>query len=279
MDYYGIKIIGLTDPVHREVAVALLSEKGCDSFDEAENSMTAYVTADLYKETITESVKTFFNEQSIHPEIVIDFYPSQNWNEVWEKNFDPVVISDDCIICAPFHENIPDCKYKIVIMPQMSFGTGHHETTSQMCSFLLQQNLHDKKVLDMGCGTAVLAVLAAKLGAEKVVAIDNDEQACENARENIERNGLSGIPVIAGGAEVLKDQEFFNLILANINRNVLTRDMNVYADHLQQGGILVVSGFFIQEEDLLKSVAAQNGMKFISAESKNNWACMSFCKE
>jgi len=203
---------------------------------------------------------------------------SKNWNEEWEKHyFEPIVIGNECVIHSSFHKNVPKAKYDIVIDPKMAFGTGHHETTSLVIGRLLQMDLQDKTLLDMGCGTAVLAILAAMRGAKDIVAIDIDTWCTENSIENIAMNNIRDIDVQLGGAELLAGLHF-DIVVANINRNILLADMEQYAACLSTGGELYMSGFYVQDIPLIEAEANRNGLTLIDYHEKNNWVAVKTVK-
>ncbi|NVN95761.1 MAG: 50S ribosomal protein L11 methyltransferase [Bacteroidetes bacterium] len=259
-----------------EIVMVELGELGFESFVDIEDGMLAYIQ------------ETFFDEQSISKMQIIKENPSlfsytfqimedKNWNEVWESNYDAVVINNRCGIRAPFHPENKDIEFDLVIMPKMSFGTAHHETTSNMIEFLLEENLKNKSVLDMGCGTSVLAILAAKLGARDVVAIDNDEWAYNNSLENIVMNNVPDIKVFLGDASLLPSMHF-DVIIANINRNILLNDIQAYALSLNSNGVLLMSGFYEQDIPIIKEECAKYDIAFERYISKNNWVAVRFIK-
>jgi ribosomal protein L11 methyltransferase len=200
-----------------------------------------------------------------------------NWNEEWEKNFNPIDVDGIVSIRAPFHQN-PHLKYDIVIEPKMSFGTGHHETTHMMIQHLLEVDLKDKKVLDMGSGTGILAIFAEMRGAKPVDAIDIDEWCFENSIENVERNNCENISIYQGDVELLKEKNY-DLIIANINRNVLLADMAQYAKCLNFKGILLLSGFYIEDIQVLKEETIKYGLEIIAQKERNNWASLKLIKQ
>ncbi|MBO4481762.1 MAG: 50S ribosomal protein L11 methyltransferase, partial [Bacteroidales bacterium] len=201
---------------------------------------------------------------------------AQNWNALWESNYSPVLIADRCYIRAPFHPHRDDVDFEIVIEPKMSFGTAHHETTSLMIEYVLEEPLAGKELLDMGAGTGVLAILSRMRGASPVTAIDNDEWAYENNIENNARNGVSDIRVILGDASALHDMHY-DVIIANINRNILLRDMQYYIKVLNDNGIIFFSGFYQGEDlDAIKAETARWGLEFVSNKEKNKWVAAKF---
>lgn len=260
-----------------DILAAELAEVGFDSFVPSENGMEAFIKSTSFSEN---SIQTILDEFPI--EVSIDYkvtqIESKNWNEEWEKHyFEPIVIGNECVIHSTFHKNVPTAKYDIIIDPKMAFGTGHHETTSLVIAELLTMDLENKKVLDMGCGTAVLAILAAMRGAKELVAIDIDNWCTENSLENIELNKVSGIEVKLGGAELLNGQTF-DIILANINRNILLNDMEQYATCLSKGGELYMSGFYKEDVPLIEAEANRNGLELLYFKDKNNWTVVKTVK-
>lgn len=258
---------------YAELIMATLGEMGFESFMETEEGLQAYIKAALFE-------AGFLNEASLWPDGANPEYSwktiaDENWNAVWESNFDSVTIDDRCMVRAPFHEKDPKVEFDIEIEPKMSFGTAHHETTAQMISLLLNTDVKGKTVLDMGSGTAVLAILAAMKGASEITAIDNDEWAYHNALENVERNNLPHINVYEGDAAMLKGKKF-DVILANINRNILLNDMEQYRDSLTPGGTLMMSGFYTQDENLITAKAMELGLTKIGQTERNNWATVTY---
>jgi ribosomal protein L11 methyltransferase len=260
-----------------DVLAAELGELGYDTFVPTENGLEAFISSDVFDEIeLKNLLANFVFETSI--DYKVTKIESKNWNEEWEKHyFEPIIIDNECVIHSSFHKNIPDAKYDIVIDPKMSFGTGHHETTSLVIGELLKMDLEGKKVLDMGCGTSVLAILAAMRGATDLLAIDIDSWCVENSVENIALNKISGIDVKQGGAELLAN-EHFDIILANINRNILLADMEYYAACLSTNGQLYMSGFYSEDIPLIEAEANKNGLNLISSKLKNNWAVVKTVK-
>jgi len=261
-----------------DVLASELGEIGFDSFVPTVEGLDAYILSKDFSEL---NLKNLLDEFPI--EASIDYkvtqIESKNWNEEWEKHyFEPIIIGNECVIHSSFHKNIPKLKYDIVIDPKMAFGTGHHETTSLVIGQLLKMDLAGKKVLDMGCGTAVLAILAAMRGAKDLVAIDIDTWCTENSVENIAVNKIEGIEVLLGGAELL-DGMHFDIILANINRNILLADIDKYSACLSGGGELYMSGFYVEDIPLIEAEANLNGLKLIEYSEKNNWAVVKTVKE
>jgi ribosomal protein L11 methyltransferase len=264
-----------TDP-GRDIVVSELSDIDFEGFLETDNGVEAYVEESQLNIAAMEEVFDRIRSAEFQISYTSSVAEEKNWNEEWEKNFDPVEIKDLCRIRAPFHESKTGFKQEIIIMPKMSFGTGHHATTSLMVEYLMTTKV-EGPLLDMGSGTAVLAILAHKLGIEDIQAIDIDDWAFENAPENCELNGISDIEIIQGDANLLGPKKF-NTIMANINRNVLLEDIPVYASVLNKNGQLFVSGFYVEDLTLIKEVATRSGFTFNGNLTKDNWVSAQFIK-
>ncbi|MCW9041202.1 MAG: 50S ribosomal protein L11 methyltransferase [Flavobacteriales bacterium] len=260
----------------REILIAELAEIGFESFVDTEDGFEAYIQETDFDESNIEQISLLSNEE-FKIDYTINEIAQQNWNEQWEKSFDPIFVDEKCMIRAPFHEKPTDNVIDIIIEPKMSFGTGHHETTHLIVSRLLNLDLNDKSVLDIGCGTGILAILAKKRNCGKVLAIDNDEWAYTNSVENCERNNVD-IEVILGDANQIKTNKF-DVIIANINRNILLRDMHFYADALNINGLLLLSGFFSIDKEVLTEEANKIGMTLIFENTKNEWTMLEFVKK
>jgi ribosomal protein L11 methyltransferase len=254
----------------RDIFLAYVSEFAFDSFSETEEGFNAYtteasVTAEMIQAALAENLEGMDYELSIRE------VEQKNWNEEWEKNFEPIVVDDQVLIRAPFHQDSGSFSHEIVIEPKMSFGTGHHSTTYLMVRAMLGIEHTGKNVLDMGCGTAVLAILAELLGAASVEAIDIDDWAYENSVENVGRNSCEKIRCYLGDASLLKDQRY-DIILANINRNILIRDKAAYDNVLASGGYLLLSGFYATDVSIL--LDAFSDYICLHEYSKGGWACL-----
>ena len=260
-----------------DVLASELGEIGFDSFVSTAVGLDAYALETAFDEVkLKDLLENFPFEASI--EYKVTKIESKNWNEEWEKHyFEPIVIGNECVIHSSFHKNVPIAKYDIIIDPKMAFGTGHHETTSLVIGRILQMELQGKSLLDMGCGTAVLAILASMRGARDIVAIDIDTWCTENSIENLQMNHIEGVEVLLGGAELLAGK-YFDIILANINRNILLADMERYADCLSTGGELYMSGFYVQDIPLIEAEANRNGLTLIDYHEKNNWVAVKTIK-
>ena len=279
MDYYKITInFTPFEEWLRDVLTAQFGEIGFESFVETETGFEAFIPISKLEEKSINIVLNSFQENftfSVKKEII----KSQNWNEVWEKNyFKPLVISDECVVRAPFHTDYPKAKYEIIIEPNMAFGTGNHETTSMMLETILAENLNGKRILDMGCGTGILGILASMNGAEKITAIDINEWSFNGTNENAALNNIHNIEVKLGDAGLLGNEKY-DVIFANIHKNVLLNDMKTYFDVLQQNGILIMSGFYSEDIPDIKIKAEKLGLKDVGFKTKNNWVAYSFQKE
>ena len=258
------------------ILIADLADIGFESFLEESDGFRAYIPEADYNEN---RVKALFQDHTGPDSVSYEknLMGGRNWNAVWESNFSPVNISGRILIRAPFHKSDPDIEHDIIIEPKMSFGTGHHETTVLVAEWLLETAIEGKKVLDMGCGTGILAILAARMGASSVTAIDNYLYAWENTTENAERNGISGMLVLHGDAGLLGD-ESYDLIIANINRNVLLEDMGAYNRVLEKGGIMFLSGFLSSDRDLISEEAYRQGLAMAGSKQKGDWISLKLSK-
>jgi len=252
-----------------EVLIAMISDLGFESFDTTETGFIAYM-----KEEGTEPDLSEFQFEEFIFSYSIEKIPDTNWNAEWEKNFEPVFVDDLLCIRAPFHEKNDKVSKEIVIMPKMSFGTGHHQTTRLMCRQMFSTDLQDKRVLDMGCGTGILSILAKMLGAAQVTGIDIDEWSVENSKENCATNGFPEIILKKGDVDLLENEKPFDVILANINKNILKAQIPSYSKIMKGGATLFLSGFFTTDLEELTKVAASNGFKFLSSFHENEWAMM-----
>ena len=276
----SIRINPFTDE-NAEILMAELEDLPFESFAAEDPDLKCYIQKDLYSPQILKVVLSGLDgyafETSGFKSMLI---PPVNWNAQWESQFDPIVIDGKCTIKAPFHKNLPKSRFNITIEPHMAFGTGHHQTTYMMCRALLQNetSVKGKTVLDMGCGTAVLAILAAKLGAEKVYGIDIDAVAASSAFDNAHRNRVGKkVETYCGDASLLQMGKY-HIILANINRNILIQDMAAYSRSLKAGGLLFVSGFYTADKDVVIASATENGLTIASEDCMEDWCCLKFEK-
>ncbi|MCF8463740.1 MAG: 50S ribosomal protein L11 methyltransferase [Flavobacteriales bacterium] len=261
----------------REILISDLSDIDFEGFLETEEGVDAYIEESELDMKKVEEVFNQMREAEFEVSCTYSVAEEKNWNEEWEKNFDPVEIKDLCRIRAPFHDSKAGFKKEILIMPKMSFGTGHHATTSMMVENLMTVKT-EGPLLDMGSGTAVLAILARKLGVEDVTAIDIDDWAFENAPDNCELNNIDDIVILQGDASLLGKKKF-NTVLANINRNVLLEDIPIYASVLNKNGQLFVSGFYVEDLPMILEVAVRSGFIFNGNLTQNNWVSARFIKQ
>lgn len=258
-----------------EILIAELAEIGFDTFSETDTGVLAYISTKQDSEDILKEV-------NIMDSIVFDIsfkkkiIEQQNWNEQWEKNFKPIEVSDKCRIRASFHPKI-EVEFDIVINPKMSFGTGHHATTHLMLEFILEENLKGKNILDMGCGTGVLAILASMKKAKHIDAIDIDSWSVENAKENAELNNCENIIVYEGDVSFLKNKKY-DIIFANINRNVLLEDMQAYGECLSENSVLLLSGFYEKDLPLIRQRAKEFGLEYDNHKIRNGWTALRLLK-
>lgn len=264
-----------TTEEQRDMLVALLSDLGFDSFYDDDEGFKAYTSNDEAKDAVLELLTMdCFDGVNLNK---VELMPDKNWNEIWEASYQAVVVNQRCRVRAPFHPADDSFEFDLVIEPKMSFGTANHETTSQMIQLMLDTPFKNMDVLDMGSGTAVLAILAVKLEAKSVLAVDNDEWAYNNAFTNIGLNGVSDIEVVLGDASSLGERSF-DIVLANINRNILLRDMHVYVNAINPGGKLFMSGFYLEDLTLIRDEAERLGLVYHRHMDKNNWVAVEFHK-
>lgn len=261
--------------IGRDILIAELGYAGFESFVETDEGVTAYIQEKDWREELLNDIDILTN-----PEFKISFTQKQieqvNWNEEWEKNFEPILVDGICSVRAPFHPK-PEVEFDIVIEPKMSFGTGHHETTHMMIQFILKNEWTGKKVLDMGCGTAVLAILAEMKGAQPLDAIDIDNWCYLNSIENTERNNCQHIAVYEGDASLLSGKNY-DTIIANINRNILLNDMATYASCLKVDGELYLSGFYTEDLKIITEECNKHKLHFVENLERNNWVAAKFIK-
>ena len=256
-----------------EILIAELGELPFESFIDSDFGIVAYIQKSLYVETVLEDL---FILKS--PEFTISYTIEEidqvNWNEEWEKNFEPIDVNGNCHVRAPFHPKT-NAEFDIVIEPKMSFGTGHHETTHMMIQHLLEMDVTGLKTLDMGCGTAILAILAEMKGAQPIDAIDIDNWCYLNSIENAERNNCQQITVYEGDSSLLKDKKY-DLIIANINRNILLNDIQSYVDCLNAKGTLLLSGFYEEDIPFIDASCTEKGLSYVKKFQRNNWVSLKY---
>ncbi len=272
-DYYLVKFqLSPCSEAECDILSALLADGGFESFVADADGVSAYVKKEIFSEdSIAEALSGYpFSAKIEHS---VELIPGQDWNSEWEKNyFQPIVFENKCVIHSSFHKDFPKVEYDIVIDPRMAFGTGHHETTSMMIERLLSNDITGLSVLDMGTGTGILAILAAMRGASKVVGVEIDPPAYDNAVENEKLNGTPQVEFRLGGAEQVTEVEAFDIVLANINRNIILNDIQAYANALEPGGRMFLSGFYVDDIAVIEKVATPLDLHLVSTLEKKNWA-------
>lgn len=278
MNYVELNVI--LNPFNQDFAdivMANLAELGFESFADTEVGIAAYIRENLFQKSMVDEVFKNLSNDKTSIISTTSYIEEQNWNALWESNFEPIAVEKFCRIRAPFHQTETGYKFEIVIEPKMSFGTGHHQTTWLMVRELFNIDVSEKRVLDMGCGTGILAIVAEKLGAKSLFAVDIDSWAVENTIENITRNNCSKINVDQGDVEKIKGSTF-DIVLANINFNVLMSDICEYAKCLEKDGILLVSGILINDIEAITRMAKSHGFALISDQLLKEWALLKFSK-
>jgi ribosomal protein L11 methyltransferase len=278
MNYYELHFTTITtEDYQQDLLINALGEIGFDTFEELEFGFKAYIPVDDFnEELIKETLLPYQDMFTFSYEVTL--IPQKNWNEVWESNFEPISIGNAVFVRATFHEPRPEFKYEIVIDPKMAFGTGHHQTTAMMLQHILENDFTDKKVLDMGCGTGILAIMAAKLGAADIAAIDYDPVCYESTIENSQLNNITNIQALCGSKEAIPGEQY-DTILANINRNILIDQMARYAEALKPDGEIYFSGFYeMPDLDIITDEARKYGLKYISHKKDKEWVAAKFIK-
>lgn len=281
MKYFEVKFNTTPDTeVVKDILSAVIAEAGFESFVYDEQGMTAFIQQKLFDESLLKSSLSDFPIENVSITYVVKEAEDKNWNKVWEENFfTPIVIGNRCVIHSTFHTDVPKAEYDIIINPQMAFGTGHHETTSLILEELLNADLKGKSVLDMGCGTSILAILASMRGAGKLLAIDIDNWCVENSKDNFKLNNIDNIEVLEGDASILSDKGPFDVVIANINRNILVADMHAYVERMNPGAVIYMSGFYVEDIPVIREEAEKNGLEFVHHNEKHNWADVMFRKK
>ena len=275
----AIKIAPFSEE-NAEIVTAEISELPFESFTMEDPYLKCYIQKELYDVLSLKVVLGGLEGMGFDVEFSANLMPAVNWNAVWESQFTPIVVDNACTIKASFHKDLKRTRFNITIDPKMAFGTGHHQTTYMMCRALLQneEDVRGKVVMDMGCGTAILAILAAKMKAERVYGIDIDAVAAISAYDNARLNRVGKIMETYCGDASLLQRNSYDVLLANINRNILLQDMPTYAHSLHKGGLLFVSGFYVEDMPMLIGTAAANGLEYVSHDSMDNWCCIKFRK-
>ena len=273
--YTTVQVICPPDLV--ELLIAELAERDYDGFLETEQGFETYQTADAFDEAKLREVLGRYRSLA-EISYTTQTVDEQNWNAVWESNFEPIIVEEQCRVRASFHAAEPSYPYDIVINPKMSFGTGHHATTYLMLREQLSIDHHGKRVMDAGCGTGILAIMAHQRGAASVLAFDTDSWAVENSQENFDLNEASAIHLFQGTVADVRLGELFDIILANINRNVLLDEMAHYAQRLDPGGQLLLSGFYEEDLPLLRQAATEQALTEVRADSREQWALLNLNK-
>lgn len=283
MTYTEIKFT--IEPYEEPVADALIAELsniGYDGFSYTDDGFTAYTDKASYNTEAIQNLEILQYFSEIYSiKTTVQEIEDQDWNKVWEENFTPIVVDNRIQVRAGFHEPIPGIEYEIIIEPKMSFGTGHHATTALMLRTILEQasNIKGKRVLDMGCGTGILSIMASKVGACEVTGIDIDEWAYNNAMENLQNNHINNITIKIGDASLLAAEKPFDIILANINRNILLNDMEHYNARLQPEGLLIMSGFYEHDLPMIREKAEYLGLEYKSYHEEKQWVAACFYKK
>ncbi len=262
-----------------EILMAELEDVPFESFTCEEPYLKGYIPKEKYNSGMVRLVLDGLDE-SFGVEFSSALIPPVNWNAVWEQQFSPIVVDNKCTIKAPFHKGLKRTRFNITIEPKMAFGTGHHQTTYMMCRALLdnESSVRGKVVMDMGCGTAILAILAAKMGAAHTYGIDIDAVAAVSAYDNAKINKVSRhVETYCGDASLLQAGKY-DVLLANINRNILIQDIPTYSRSLKKGGLLFVSGFYVEDMPMIRGVAERSGLRFASSDSLDGWCCIKFVK-
>lgn len=262
--------------IQHDMLTTMLGDLGFDSFMDDDMTLKAYCSSEHRDDLAVEELLRMDAFQGLRLLEVAEM-PDKDWNEVWEASYQPVVVNERCRVRAPFHEADPSYAFDLVIEPKMSFGTANHETTAQIITLMLETDFQGKEVLDMGSGTAVLAILAKNLGAARAVAIDNDEWAYHNAFTNVALNGIDDIEIVLGDASSIKGE--FDVVLANINRNILLRDMHCYVEAMRPQAHIFFSGFYEDDLDCIKAEAQRVGLHYVRHLARNHWVAAEFVKQ
>ena len=275
-----VKILPFSEE-NAEIVMAEISDLPFESFSIEDPYLKCYIQKELYDQQALKVMLSGMDDYGFDVEFSSNLMPAVNWNALWESQFTPIVVDGKCTIKATFHKDLKRTRFNITIDPKMAFGTGHHQTTFMMCRALLENEseIKGKVVMDMGCGTAILAILAAKMGAAKVYGIDIDAVAAISAYDNARMNKVGKIVETWCGDASLLQMGSYDVMLANINRNILIQDMHTYARSLRRNGLLFVSGFYLEDMPMLIGTAAGNGLEYVSHDTIDNWCCIKFRKK
>ena len=276
MDYTEVRFYN--DASLNEAIIAWLGDNDFDMFEERDDGLNAYINTENFSEQNLNGILSLIPGAQEKIRYETNVIEDQNWNVKWESNFEPVLIANCVYVRAPFHEINTDYEFEVIIEPKMSFGTGHHATTSLMMQLMLEMDLKNKKVLDIGSGTGILSILSEKLGAAEITAIDIEDWAYENCIENCERNMSTKISVIKGDIRKAKNI-YFDLILANINRNILLSDIPSYSASLFSSGEILFSGILTEDKDVINHRAVESGLTFVKEAIQNNWLSLRYRKK
>ena len=276
----AVKITPYSDE-NAEILTAEISELPFESFTAEEPYLKCYIQKELYDQQALKVVLDGASDYGFEVDFSANLMPAVNWNALWESQFTPIVVDGKCTIKASFHEGLKKTRYNITIDPKMAFGTGHHQTTYMMCRALLQNEdaVRGKVVMDMGCGTAVLAILAAKMKAAHVYGVDIDAVAAISAYDNAKLNRVGKVIETYCGDASLLQRNSYDVLLANINRNILLQDIPTYSVCIHKGGLLFVSGFYLEDMPMIVAVAQNAGLEYVSHDTIDNWCCVKFAKK
>jgi ribosomal protein L11 methyltransferase len=276
MNYYELLFTTIpTEDYQQDLLINALGEIGFDTFEELDFGFKAYIPSDVFNQELLDQMLQAYQDMFTFS-YEITLIPQKNWNEVWESNFEPIEIANQIFVRATFHQPKPEFKYEIVIDPKMAFGTGHHQTTSMMLQLMLENEFEGKNVLDMGCGTGILAIMAAKLGAAEITAIDYDPVCYESTIENAQLNHTDNITALCGSKEAIPPVTF-DIVLANINRNILIDQMERYSEVLKPNGEIYFSGFYETPDlEIITDEARKFGLKYISHKKDKDWVAAKF---
>jgi ribosomal protein L11 methyltransferase len=262
-----------SDPAQQEILIALLSENGFEGFEEDQDRLLAFIPEKKFNAINVDEI--FSNIHLSYSKKIVE---QKNWNEEWEKNFEPVIVDDFCGIRASFHQPIKNVEHEIMITPKMSFGTGHHATTYLMIEAMKNIDFKNKMVLDLGTGTGILAILSEKLGAKKIIAVDNDPWCIENSNENILANNCTKI-IVEERETIPLMKHGFDVILANINRNIILDQVPFFKQQLTPKGVLLISGLLAEDFDEIEKRSLNYSLHIVSRSLRNNWICLKLCTD